>query len=106
MYVQQKSVAAAPWASMPEVPIALHVMFEKSVSGLSEPVHEKPYEGLPAESGWHPDTVESCSQVLVALTVVTFVKQQYSSTPFAVVGTLQTSVLSVASGAESPVAQL
>jgi hypothetical protein len=39
-------------------------------------VHEKPYEGLPALSGWQPETVESCSQVLDALTAVPFVKQQ------------------------------
>jgi hypothetical protein len=73
--VQQKSVAVAPEASVPAVP-ALQVMFEKSMSGVSDPVHEKPKEGLPAESGWQPITLESSAHVAPEGAVVAFVKQQ------------------------------
>ncbi len=69
--MQQKSEAALPCASVPAVPV-LHVTFEKSVSGLSEPVQEKPYHGLPAESGTHPATVGSASHVSVLLELALF----------------------------------
>jgi predicted LPLAT superfamily acyltransferase len=54
--------------------VPLQVIFEKSVSGFSDPVQENPYDGLPAESGAHPLTVASTLQVPVA--VVVSVKQQ------------------------------
>jgi hypothetical protein len=82
------------------------VTFEKSVSGLSDPVHEKPYDGLPAEFGEQPITDGSCWQVEVLGGVVAFVKQQYSSVVFRVVGTLHTRESSAESGGLEPAAQL
>jgi hypothetical protein len=61
---------------------------------------------LPEESGWHPVTLGSSSHVLELDGAVAFVKQQYASAPFTVVGTLHTNVASAWSGGAEPDAQL
>ena len=57
---------------MPAVPV-LHVRPEKSASGLSLPVHEKPYDGVPLALGWQPVTLGSWAHVAPAAATVAFV---------------------------------
>jgi hypothetical protein len=96
--VQQNSVAGLPAASVPGVPAALHVRSEKSASGRSDPVHEKPNE-LSSQ----PVTLSSCAQVAPVAAVA--VKQQKRSSLPDALGMLQTSDGSESSGAE-PAGQL
>lgn len=65
-------------------------------------MQEKPYDGLPAESDWQPATLGSDVHVDAAAGVVVFVKQQYASTPFSIVGTLHTSAESLSWGCSEP----